>query len=74
MATHELDNRGLNPPEPMIRTLQKLEEMADGDTLEIHNDRQPMFLYPELDERGFTYQAVEQTDGSYIISIVKKGR
>lgn len=52
--THFLDNRGLEPPQPMIRTLRKLEKIGDGETLVIHNDRRPLFLYPELDELGYS--------------------
>ena len=44
--THFLDNRGLEPPQPMIRTLSKLEKISDAETLVIHNDRRPLFLYP----------------------------
>ena len=40
-----LDNRGLEPPQPMMRTLAKLEELEEGQTLIIINDRRPMFLF-----------------------------
>ncbi|MCF6092446.1 DUF2249 domain-containing protein [Microaerobacter geothermalis] len=73
MAHYVLDNRGLTPPEPMIRTLQKLDEINAGDTLTIINDRQPMFLYPELDERGHTHETEKQEDGSFKITITKRG-
>lgn len=66
-----LDNRGLEPPEPMIRTFGALNELPDGQVLEIHNDRRPMFLYPHLEERGFHYQTVDQDDGSAFVRIWK---
>ncbi|HJV46447.1 MAG TPA: DUF2249 domain-containing protein [Bacillota bacterium] len=72
MGDHFLDNRGLTPPEPMIRTLKKLDEIANGESLVIVNDRQPMFLYPELEERGYQYETEQQEDGSYKISIHKR--
>ncbi len=50
--SHRLDNRGLMPPEPMVRTLEAIEGMACGEVLEIWNDRDPVLLYPELEARG----------------------
>lgn len=69
--TYELENRGLQPPQPMMRTLEKLEEMEPGDTLKIFNDRRPMFLYPELDELGYEHDTVPLQDGGYQITIRK---
>lgn len=51
-ACQSLDNRGLEPPEPLVRTLEAVEGIAVGDVLEIWNDRDPLFLYPELTARG----------------------
>lgn len=47
-----LDNRGLEPPQPMMRTLTALSKLQPGETLTIINDRRPMFLYEQLDELG----------------------
>ncbi len=70
--THKLDNRGLEPPQPMIRTLKKLEEASLGDEVVIHNDRVPVFLIEELNTLGYNYNIEEQLDGSAIIHIHKK--
>ncbi len=48
-----LDVRGLEPPEPMQRTLEALEAMPRGHTLVQVNSRVPRFLLPELEQRGF---------------------
>ena len=69
--TIRLDNRGLKPPQPMIRTLQTLEQMNSGDTLIIHNVRRPMFLYPELDELGYSYETEPHPEGGFLITIHK---
>lgn len=63
MATIELDNRGLQPPEPMVRILAALKELGDGDELFAHMDREPMLLYPELERRGFAWDFAETGDG-----------
>lgn len=56
-----LDVRGLEPPEPMVRTLAALEELPDGATLLQINVRVPQFLLPLLEERGFSYEVREQS-------------
>ncbi|MGG1517816.1 DUF2249 domain-containing protein [Paenibacillus oryzisoli] len=69
----ELDNRGLEPPEPMMRTLQALEESQVGDQVKIHNDRLPMFLIEELQRLGYPYEVDRQPDGSAKVTIEKTG-
>jgi uncharacterized protein (DUF2249 family) len=56
-----LDVRGLEPPEPMVRTLEALATMPRGQTLVQLNVRVPEFLLPKLAERGFSYEVREQT-------------
>ncbi|MBW7915642.1 MAG: DUF2249 domain-containing protein [Trueperaceae bacterium] len=71
MAETFLDNRGLEPPNPMIRTLEILETMAPGDVLVIHNDRVPIYLLPQLADEGAEYEVLEQPDGSAQVRITK---
>jgi uncharacterized protein (DUF2249 family) len=56
-----LDVRGLEPPEPMVRTLEALAEMPRGKTLVQINVRVPQYLLPKLTERGFVYDIREQS-------------
>ena len=51
-----LDVRGLEPPEPMVRVLQSLDGLPVGGELVVLHERRPMFLYPQLDERGFAHE------------------
>ncbi len=53
----ELDVRDLPPPEPMQKTLERLEAMDDGQVLVQINDRTPQHLFPMLDERGYAYES-----------------
>lgn len=71
MQTREefLDNRGLEPPQPLVRTLEKLSELEGGDVLTIHNDRVPVYLLPQLADLGATYEVEEQPDGSAKVRI-----
>lgn len=66
-----LDNRGLEPPQPMMRTLAQLEKLPKNNTLTIINDRRPMFLYEQLNEQGFQHRTEQQEDGSYKIEIFR---
>lgn len=54
-----LDVRGLEPPEPMVHTLEALESLPRGNTLVQVNSRIPQFLLPILGERGFHYSIQE---------------
>ncbi|HEX4995760.1 MAG TPA: DUF2249 domain-containing protein [Methylomirabilota bacterium] len=58
-----LDVRGLEPPQPMLRVLQEIDRLGPGAELEVHHDRRPMFLYPQLDERGFVHETDEPEPG-----------
>jgi uncharacterized protein (DUF2249 family) len=67
-----LDVRGLEPPQPMLRVLQEVDRLGPGATLEVHHDRRPMFLYPQLDERGFTHETDESQPGLVRI-LIRRG-
>jgi uncharacterized protein (DUF2249 family) len=56
-----LDVRDLEPPEPMVQTLEALAVLPRGATLVQINVRVPKFLLPKLEERGFTYEIREQS-------------
>jgi uncharacterized protein (DUF2249 family) len=57
-----LDVRGLEPPEPMVRTLAALEQLEPGKTLVQINVRVPQFLLPKLEELGYSYEVREQNE------------
>jgi uncharacterized protein (DUF2249 family) len=67
--TFQLDTRGMEPPEPLLRILNVLETLGAGQRLIAHIDREPLLLYPELVERGWAYEGASQPDGSFIIRI-----
>jgi TusA-related sulfurtransferase len=57
-----LDVRGLEPPEPMVRTLEALAALPPGGTLIQLNVRVPQMLLPQLDARGCTYVVHTEAD------------
>lgn len=58
-----LDNRGLEPPEPMVRILAAAEQLKPGATLSALLSREPMFLFPQLEQRGFRWLGGFTPDG-----------
>lgn len=58
-----VDARELPPPEPLSTTLELLPKLDDDVTLVQLNDRAPQFLYPKLDDRGYTYETVDADEG-----------
>ncbi len=62
-----LDNRGLLPPEPMVRILDALEHLNAGEVLEALNEREPVFLYPELQARGAAVHTEKTSEGVRIL-------
>jgi uncharacterized protein (DUF2249 family) len=64
-----LDVRGVEPPWPMVRVLEALERLGPGGRLEVLHNRRPLFLYPQLDERGFRHATDEPEPGLVRIAI-----
>lgn len=62
-AVH-IDVRGLEPPEPMIAILQAIDSGEVDTALVAHLDRDPIFLYPELDDRGWNHELLPSSCGS----------
>jgi uncharacterized protein (DUF2249 family) len=62
-AVNVLDVRGLEPPQPMVRVLEALDRLGPGTPLEVLHDRRPVFLYPQLDHRGFAHETDEPEPG-----------
>jgi uncharacterized protein (DUF2249 family) len=64
-----LDARGMEPPEPMERTLEALDELLPGQRLRLLLPREPHPLYGILDRNGYRHQTEPQPDGHFAILI-----
>lgn len=64
-----LDVRGLEPPEPLVRTLEALESLPAGGTLVQVNVRVPQVLLPMLAERGFACEIDETRPDVVLVRI-----
>jgi len=68
----ELDVRQLVPPEPMMKILENISKVDDKTVMIVHHHREPMMLYPKLEERGYTAVTNKIEDNYYKVVITKK--
>ena len=65
----ELDVRGLEPPQPMIRILEKLVDLGPGGQLLVRHHREPVLLYEKLALRGYAARCDKRGEGDYLVHI-----
>jgi len=68
----EVDARGLEPPQPMVKILESLAALPAGAELRAWTDRRPMHLYAQLEERGFAATTKEQPNASFLTHIRRR--
>jgi uncharacterized protein (DUF2249 family) len=69
-----LDLTDLDPPEPMVRILARLEGMAKGEVLFALLAREPVFLFPELTHRGHQWAGNLDATGSVFRIMIRAGQ
>lgn len=67
-----IDVRGLVPPQPMIAVLSLLNSEEVRDRIIVHIDREPIYLFPELEERGWAYETRTINADYFQIQISKR--
>jgi hypothetical protein len=65
----ELDNRGLDPPEPLLRIMDAVATMDTDGRIVALMDREPLLLYPMLEDRGLGWTIEEHAEGWYRLEI-----
>lgn len=68
----EIDVRELEPPEPMVKILEALSKIDDKTALLMHHHREPLMLYPKLEERGYRAFCTKINEDYFKIVIIKK--
>lgn len=68
-----IDVRGLEPPNPMVAIIQLIETPDVGSRVVVHHEREPIFLYPELAERGWRWRLVPGEPGEVRILLERNG-
>ena len=51
-----IDTRGLEPPEPFEKILEALRTLAEGDSVTVVLDREPVPLYRFLKQNDYRYE------------------
>lgn len=64
----EIDVRQLEMPKPMIAILDELDHLDKGEALYVRHKKVPLFLFPELEDRGFSY-VYKQAESEVILII-----
>jgi len=70
--TIELDVRGLEPPEPLVRVIETLETLPAGERLLLKIDCRPLPLYRILERNGYAYEERPGADSLFAIIICKR--
>ena len=68
----EIDARGLEPPQPLVKILEALAALPEGARLRARTDRRPMHLFDQLEQRGFVGETEEQKDGSFVTHVNRR--
>ena len=68
-----VDVRGLPPPQPLVAVLRLVESVRDATPVIVHHDRDPVLLYPELAERGWTALRIEGEPGEVRLFLCPPG-
>jgi uncharacterized protein (DUF2249 family) len=58
----EIDVHHLEMPQPMMNILEALDHLPEDKALFVYHKRIPVFLFPELSQRGFDYRVREISD------------
>jgi uncharacterized protein (DUF2249 family) len=64
-----IDARGLEPPEPMVRTMEALDRIGPSEKLLVLLPREPYPLYRALEINGFAWRTTCRSDGTVEVLI-----
>jgi TusA-related sulfurtransferase len=67
-----IDVRNMEPPQPMIRVVQVLEKLQEGDVLEVLGSRPFTYLLPKLSEMGYEYE-LRETEEGFLLRVWRSG-
>ncbi len=66
-----IDVRGLEPPQPLVEIISLVESPDVGDTIVVLHDRDPLLLYPELEERGWDWKRLPSPEGELHLRLTR---
>jgi hypothetical protein len=65
-----LELRGLQPPQPLVVILRLLHGVGRDAIVVVHLERDPVMLYPELDELGWRAEPLDAEPGEVRLRLV----
>lgn len=65
----ELDVRGREPPDPFFMTLDCIEGLKPGDILWLRIHREPIMLYPQLQQLNIGWTVERYGDPDWLLRI-----
>jgi hypothetical protein len=70
-GTIHIDVSALPAPDPFVAIMKLLEHPNVGDVVVFHNDREPVHLFPELLDLGWSYITEIDQPGTFRMSIIR---
>ena len=68
-ASHVVDARYMEPPEPFVQTMEMLDRLKPGEKMLLLLFREPHPLYKVLRQNGHAYETELLADGTFEILI-----
>ena len=68
-----IDVRGLDAPRPLVAILQLIDSLPRDRAVIVHHDRDPLLLYPELAERGWSAEPLDAPAGEVRLRLTAEG-
>jgi uncharacterized protein (DUF2249 family) len=66
-----IEVRGLAPPAPFVQIIQLVESLKVPSAIIVHHDRDPLPLYDELAQRGWSANRIEGDAGEFRLRLAK---
>lgn len=67
-----LDLRGLPPPRPMMEILRMIDGGLAGGEMAVHVPHIPVHLFPDLEERGWSWEVLTDTDDGTCLLLTRE--
>lgn len=72
-GTTHIDVRGLAAPQPLVQVLQLVARSPDDRVIVVHIDRDPLLLYPELQQIGWWAEPIQGEPGEVRLRVARAG-
>ena len=67
-----IEVRGLAPPAPFVQIIELIESLPVPCTVIVHHDRDPLPLYDELEQRGWSAERIGGDVGEFRLRLSRR--